>query len=95
MGKPLLTEEPAQVPREAGPQLGGPYLLLHQGLLLSQAGAPHEKGGLPPCPRKRPPAKDEEGEAGVKLRSRRSQLTTNRKDNGDRQPHQPAACEVL
>lgn len=45
MGKPLLAEEPAQAPREAGPQLGGPYLLLHQGLLLSQAGAHMRKGG--------------------------------------------------
>lgn len=50
MGKPLLAEEPAQVPRETGPQSGGPYLLLHQGLLSSQAGTPHEKGGLLPCP---------------------------------------------
>lgn len=44
------------------------------------------KGDCLHAPRKRPPAKEEEREAGVKLRSR-SQLTTDRKDSGDRQPH--------
>lgn len=49
MGKPLLAGQPAQVPREAGPQLEGPYLLLHQGP-VTPGRNPHEKGGLPPCP---------------------------------------------